>query len=561
VADQLVSLGLTEIAQEIAAEPSLFARRAPVPVSDPGPDLPYESDVITPTASLGREITPNDLVTARTQARAGKPKSWFEIFDEMIRNGPGPQISKAKLALSSASVAFLPPAELRDEKDTSPDAKLARTIAKLAAGQFGPRMPATLDHWFEKVSHGVVGLHVLVEPRGLEGKYERIVELEKIPARRFEINSETRAWEYRPFPNEATTAPCAPFVVAGSLAVFHAGGGSMPLDMAGLNFQCVASWSFASFAHRHLARLSEIFGIPMRLVWYDETKKGQKEIAQRTGKQMGAAFWGAFPKGMEVEIKNALSGTGAGEVQEKLIRIADRTYDRVYRGHSQASNVEVGAGSRTSTEEAGQQSREIDQARAVEAAMDLVEWLIRPWVRRNWGEDAAARLCPVIEIEVKERKDGEKLAKTAETLVRAGAKTIDEEALVRACGIPFTRDPAKAMQSPATAPAGPGQPGELARVVPFPSRFAAEDDDDAPVLGADGAPAAAAEELLAPYRKIFGQALTEGLSFSEAIDRVLLRARKRPEAKGLVENLESVLVSSTCAGAEAVRKARAGEGR
>lgn len=117
------------------------------------------------------------------------------------------------------------------------------------------------------------------------------------------------------------------------------------------------------------------------------------------------------------------------------------------------------------------------------------------------------------------------------------------------------------MQPPATAPAGPGQPGKLARVFPFPSRLAAEDDEEAPVLGADGAPAAAAEELLAPYRKIFGQALTEGLSFSEAIDRVLLRARKRPEAKGLVENLESVLVSSTCAGAEAVRKARAGEGR
>lgn len=75
------------------------------------------------------------------------------------------------------------------------------------------------------------------------------------------------------------------------------------------------------------------------------------------------------------------------------------------------------------------------------------------------------------------------------------------------------------MKPPVVAPAGAGQPEKLARVVPFPSRFAAgEDDEEAPVLGADGAPAAAAEELLAPYRKIFGQALTEGLSFSEAID-------------------------------------------
>jgi hypothetical protein len=83
----------------------------------------------------------------------------------------------------------------------------------------------------------------------------------------------------------------------------------------------------------------------------------------------------------------------------------------------------------------------------------------------------------------------------------------------------------------------------------------------APGGGAEGAPAASAEELLAPYRRIFGQALTEGLSFSEAIDRVLLRARKRPEAKGLVDNLEAVLVSSVCHGAETVRKARRRAGR
>ena len=38
-------------------------------------------------------------------------------------------------------------------------------------------------------------------------------------------------------------------------------------------------------------------------------------------------------------------------------------------------------------------------------------------------------------------------------------------------------------------------------------------------------------------------------------------ARKRPEAKRLVDNLESVLVSATCHGADAVRRARGREGR
>lgn len=559
MADQLVSLGLTEIAHEIAGEPSLFARRGiSAPTSDPGPDLPYEPDTITPSLTLGREITPNDLVSARTQARAGKPKAWFEIFDEMVRNGPGPQISKAKLALSSAKSAFLPPVHLRGEDDTSADATLARHIAELAAGQFGPRLPSLLDFWFEKKTHGVVGFHVVVEPKGLEGKFERVATVEKIPARRFEMNSETRAWEYRPFPNDATTAPVAPFVAAGSLALFHDGGGSVPLDMAGLNFQCVVPWAFASFAHRHLARLSELFGIPVRLVWYDETKKGQKEIAQRVGQRMGAAAWGAFPKGMEVEIKGALSGQGAGDVQEKLIRIADRTYDRVYHGHSQASNVEVGAGSRTSTEEAGQQARELDQARAVEAAVDLVEGLVRPWVRRNWGEDVAARLCPVLEIEIRERKDGLKFAQTAAVLTGLGVVSLDEEALVRDCGMPYTDDPEKAVQPrvtnmwqpgaiiPETGQTNPTQ-AELAAVVPFPAGHR---------LASVKAPDGAGEEIVGPYRDIIASAAREGVSGEQLLARLRHRTTDPLEAERLVSAIAANGLNALMSGIVGARARR-----
>lgn len=538
MADQLVSLGLTEIARE------LFARRPASPVSDPGPDLPYEPDVITPSMNLGREITPSDIVTARSQARQGKPKQWFEIFDEMLRNGPGPQISKAKLALSSAAISFLTPETLRDETDKSTDAQLARLIAEKAKGQFGPRMTELLPDWFDKASHGIVGFHVVIEPRGLDGKWERITVLEKIPPVRFEIIPETRELAYRPFPGDATSIPCRPFVEAGSLAVFRTGKGSLPLDTAGLLFQCVIPWSFASLGLRWLARLAEMFGIPLRLVWYDETKKGQKEIAERTGKRMGAGAWGAFPSGMKVEIKDALSGAGAGEVHEKLIRIANKTYDQVFHGHSQASNVEVGAESQTSTQEASGQSLDIHRARAAEAATDITDGLIRPWVRRNWGDDAAARLCPVLTIEIQERKDAEKIARTAGTLLNAGVSTIDEEGLVRACGLPYTADPEQAVKPRAAAPVF-GEPAKLATVLPFPSRFAAEPADDG--IG---------EEIVGPYREVIARAVRDGATPDQLLARLRHQSADPVEADKLVGALAVSGVNALMRGIVAARARR-----
>lgn len=543
MADQLVTLGLTEIAREI------FARRAAPPASvETSADLPYESDLLTPSMNLGREITPADLVSARTTARSGRPKSLCEIYDEMGRNGPGPQISKAKLALSSATVSFLPPEGLRGETDTSTDAQTAREIAEAARSQFAPRMTGLLSDWFEKVSHGWVGFHVISEARGLAGKWERIAAVEKITASRLGLNNETREWEYQPFPNDTTMVPCAPFVASGSLVVFETGKGSVPLDMRGLLFQCLVPWSLSSFAHRHLGRLSELFGIPLRLVWYDETKKGQKEIAQRAAQKMGAAAWGAFPSGMKVEIKDALSGQGAGEVQEKLIRIADRSYDRTFLGHSQASNVEVGAGSRTSTEEASEQSREIHRARAAEAATDLRDGLIRPWVRRNWGDDVAARLCPELEIEVKERKDGLKLAQTAATLVNAGVGSVDEEALVRACGLPYTADPAKAIQRPSSM-ALPTQasPSQLAAVVPFPSAHRLAESAAADGIG---------EEIVGPYRDIVARAAREGVSAEELLARLRHRTTDPVEAEQLVAALAASGLNAMMGGIVGARTAR-----
>ncbi len=556
MADQLVSLGLTEIARDKAGEWALARRSAASDVDG----VTFEPDLIGDTVTLGRDVSPDEIVRARREARSGRPQRLFEIFQEMLRFGPGPQISKARLAVTSARVTFLPPEEFRGEAEKTPEGKLALEIAQEVEQQFKPHLTGALAAAFEKYVYGLVGLHVVTEARGGKGNRERVVKIEQIPPRRFELDPVSQLWQYRPFAGRTDSVPLAPFLDAGNIVLLESGKGVVALDQRGLLFQCLIVWGLATYGLRWLARLAELCGIPFRFANYDPTKKGQKEIVRAALQKMGAAGYAALPLGIKVELINALtSSAGAGEIHERLLRIAAQTYDQVFHGHSQASNVEVGAGSRTSTEEASAQSRELYASRCVELAADFREGLIAPYVRRNWGDEIAKRFVPVLTIEPVERKDPEKVSKVALNLSNAGVRKIDEEDLVLQCGLKIAKDPEKALQPRSAAPAGPA--GEkLARVFPFRTRFE-ESEERPPVLGADGAPPAAAEDLLAPYRRIFTSAIREGLSPVEALGRVIVRAQKRPEAKALVENLQAVLFSSTAHGVESVREARAREGR
>ena len=555
MADALLSLGLAEIARDKAGEWALARRSAPS-VDD---GIPFEPDLVSASLTLGRDVTPDEIVMARREARSGRPQRLFEIFQEMLRFGPGPQVSKARLAVTSARVTFLPPEEFRGDAENTAEGRFALEVAQELEAQFRPHLVGALGAAFEKFGYGVVGLHVLTEARGGKKGRERVVRIEEIPPRRFELDQISQEWRYRPFRDRADSVPIAPFVEAGSIVLLESGKGVVPLDQRGLLFQCLIVWGLATFGLRWLARLAELCGIPFRYANFDLSKKGQKEIVRAALQRLGAAGYAAFPIGIEPKFINALTtSAGAGEIHERLLRIGAQTYDQVWHGHSQASNVEVGAGSRTSTEEASAQSRELYASRCVELATDFRAGLIEPYVRRNWGEETAKRFTPVLSIEPVERKDPEKVSKVALNLSNAGVDVIDKEDLVLQCGLKVAKDPAKALLPRSAAPTAPPAEEKLARVLHFPARLEGG-DAASPVLGADGAPPASAESLLGPYREIFVQAVEDGVDPIAALDRVITRAQKRPEAKRLVEDLQAVLVSSTCHGAETVRAARTRE--
>lgn len=549
----LLTLGLPDLALEMSSEWAL-ARKAAAPDFE---DVGYEPDLVGSSLTLGRDVSPNEIVMARREARAGRPQRLFEIFQEMARFGPGPQLSKAQLAVTSARVTFHPPEEFRGDAENTPEGRLALEIAQEVEAQFRQHMVGALAAAFEKFPYGLVGLHIVTKARGAKNDREQVVRIEQIPARRFELDPVTQEWRYRPYASRLDSVPLAPFLESGNIVLLETGKGVVPLDQRGLLFQCLIVWGLATYGLRWLARLAELCGIPFRFLNYDSSKKGQKELAEKILKRMGAAGFAALPLGMVPQLVNALStSAGAGEIHERLLRIANQTYDQVFHGHSQASNVEVGAGSRTSTEEAGAQSRELNASRCAELASDFRAGLFEPYVRRNRGEEIAARFTPVVVIEPVERKDPEKLSKVILNLSNAGVASIDEEDAVLQCGLKVAKDPSKAIRKAAASPVPPvGE--KLAEVLSFPARLAS--DARLPVLGEAGAPDAIAEELLAPYRDLFRTGIEEGVPPLTMLDRVIARAGKRAEAKRMVENLQTVLLDSTAHGVENVRVARAKE--
>ena len=544
MADRLLTLGLTDLARELAGEWALARRQQPAQTTEP---LQYEPDVLTATISLGREIKPEDFVSARLQARDGQPKALYDIYDEMRRLGIGAPISKCVRKLAGAAHSILPPEEYRAADDNSPEAKAARAVADLVRSQYKRHLRNLFAYGFARYTHGIVGLHQTTTPRGVDGKYQRVDSITQVPPRRFELDTTTMEVKYRPFALSTEAVLAAPFVETGNLIILEESQDSEPLDRRGLLFQCLIVWIFASYGLRWLARLAELCGIPYRAIFYDDTRTGHKKLAADVGRRMGAAGWGAFPKGMEVQFINALnSATGAGDIHDKLIKLAAQCYDQVFFGHSQASQVEVGAGSRTSTEDASEQEDEQHQSRLDELATDYTEKLIRPYVRRNLGDEAADRFCPVLVAEIKQNKDARTVSEIVRNLQQAGVSKIDEEDAIRQCGLVVATDETRAIKAVSTKPLAPGTAQLAQNVLPFKSRFAS-----------DEAPDGIGEEIVAPYRAIALKGIKEGATADQILTRVRDRASVEMDAPHLQDQLATLQLNGLMRGITDVRRERA----
>ncbi len=112
----------------------------------------------------------------------------------------------------------------------------------------------------------------------------------------------------------------------------------------GLLRQLAYWWSGQNYCRDWLLNFAQVYGQPLRWATYDPgASTGLKNDIANMLENMGAAAWGAFPSGTEVEFKEA-GKSGPDNPQNHFMEIADRHCDITLLGQTLTTDIS-GAGS------------------------------------------------------------------------------------------------------------------------------------------------------------------------------------------------------------------------
>jgi phage gp29-like protein len=93
------------------------------------------------------------------------------------------------------------------------------------------------------------------------------------------------------------------------------------------------------------AQFVQLFGMPFREYRYNGYDEGTMEILKKNAEEMGAAPYMILPDGTTMVIHdNKISGTGAGDVYEKLARFCDEQISILILGNTETTNSSKSSG-------------------------------------------------------------------------------------------------------------------------------------------------------------------------------------------------------------------------
>ena len=527
--DALLSLGLPEIAFEKFGPkviPETFAAKAV-------PSLDWKTDTtLQNTVSLGREYSPADIGRWRNQARFGDPRFLYGLFDEMDRLAIGTQRTKAVEEVKGAAVNFAAPDPFNDPDDQRPPAVKARKIRDYSKRTLARWMPTFLEHGFKAMEYGCWGSWIKTDPRGDSEGLPSITSVDSIPARRFRIDPTTKQWLFMPDPLSFEGVPVQKLVDEGSL-IFWEFEAHKPLDQRGLMWQGLVPWGILQFGVRWLAKLLEMFGIPMLIGRHAEGDAVAKTLLEEALPKLRAAGWMVIPEGSNLEIRDPMVA-GRSDHHMSMIEWCVRLFDQIFCGHSQASGVQVGAGSKTSADVASEGFKKLTNSRCATISGWITEQVLRPFIGRVFGDQAARLYLPVVTARVLDRENPKELAETAKLLKDAGAgEQVDAVDLVQRCFGTVARKGQPNLGA-AAAPQAPPVPEKLGRILPFPFRAA----DPGNVLAALEEKAlklsrGSGDPIIEPYAHLIDEVERDGGDLAHLGYRVRLQASK--DGKGVDE--------------------------
>lgn len=173
------------------------------------------------------------------------------------------------------------------------------------------------------------------------------------------------------------------------IGVYRTGSGDRAADTA-LYRKLAPWWMYTTYATEWMVQYAQLFGLPFRKGKYRAgDPQAKKDIAEMLA-NMGAAGWGAFPEGTDVEFIDAGKNAGTNP-QAWLIEKADAYCDQMILGQTLTSN-EGDKGSRS----LGEVHERIRADRIMQCAYWAAEvinkQLIPSIVRLNYGEKGLAEM-------------------------------------------------------------------------------------------------------------------------------------------------------------------------
>jgi len=405
---------------------------------------------------IGIDFAPADIRSLQIRARWGSPEWLYSLYDQMVRLGPGPQVRKMIEAMRDTEDQFkTTPEDVEDADEaglSQSEIDQAVEAAEYVEAVLRPWTAEIKSHMATAELYGVATGEIVTDPRGLKwrsGWKERIVEFRPIPARRLKLDPGSHEWLLKLSPLSMDGVPVDPLIKRGKLLFYEVGAGVEPLDQRGLYFQILLPWAILQYCTRWRAKRVEKYGIPPAIGKVNLSDAKQKATMLKALEDFGASMHMVVGKDSSVEFANALA-QGRIDPQAEQIEWCLRQFDLTFLGDTQASQVQVGAGSKQSKDQAIAGFKDLTNSRILRLNRAVFNrQLIPGLILRNFGEDLARANCPTIESTVPESDDALTLAQTAVAVNQAGfGSKIDGEDLIRRCTLQIASEE---MQSEAEA--------------------------------------------------------------------------------------------------------------
>lgn len=442
----------------------------------------YKTDLtLQNLLAIGTEFAPADITDLQRRARFGDPRWLFSLYDMMRRLGVGTQFNKVITAIRGATDTWTAsPADYDDEDVMEPspeiggDPVLARLIRDAVKEAFEPVLADLKRIGGTHLFYGIAAARLTLVPRAGPAIAKRIVpwgisgieSVTAIPQRRFRMDPLSQKWLLTLTPLSFEGVEVGPLVDKGALIWWEEGREEVHLDERGLYFQVLIPWVFVQYLIRWWGRFMEKVSTAPVVGTHKPNDVQTKAALEAAIDRMAADFGVTIPDTADFKFLN-LPLTGLRDFHEAAWEWGRRQFDEAILGHSQASGVQVGAGSQASTGDAQELFREITNDR-LGPVVNPIQKFVRWFVASEFGPTLAAFYTPTLHSEWQKRDDPSGIAAVGKTLKEAGAgESVAAEDLVRRAGLRIAKPGEKNLGAAPAASAFPGAlPGDHPPALP-----------------------------------------------------------------------------------------------